>query len=373
MPERRHGRAWRNGRPPWWPADEPFPPVDAEGREAWRGTRGRFVRRAGAFGVLVAAVFVAVITGVVWLVSGALTSLFGPTEAPGAVIALAVVLAVVGLLVVGRVVRRAAAPLGELVEASGRVEAGELGVSVAEEGPREFQSLARAFNAMSRRLADTDAERRRLLADVSHELRTPLAVIQGTVEGIVDGVYPATSEALTAILEEVRVMERLVEDLRTLSLADAGQLTLHREPTDLVALAQDVIAAFAAQAARAGVIVTATATDDVADLDVDPLRIRQVLANLVTNALRATDTGGRVTVAVAREPGGALVTVTDSGSGMAPDLAERAFERFSRAAGSTGSGLGLAIVRELVEAHGGTVSLRSAPGEGTVVRVMLPA
>lgn len=371
MPERRPGRPWREGRPPWWPADEPFPPVDAEGREAWRGTRGRFVRRAGAFGVLVTAVFVAVITGVVWLVSGALTSLFGPTEAPGVVIALGIVLALAGLLVVGRVVRRAAAPLGELVEASGRVEAGELGVSVAEQGPREFRSLARAFNAMSRRLADTDAERRRLLADVSHELRTPLAVIQGTVEGIVDGVYPATPEALAPILEEVRVMERLVEDLRTLSLADAGQLTLHREPTDLAALADDVIAAFAARAARDGVTLVARA-DDVPELSLDPLRIRQVLTNLVANALRATPRGGAVTVLVAREPGGVLLSVTDDGAGMPADLAARAFDRFSRAPDSAGSGLGLAIVRELVEAHGGSASLRSAPGEGTVVRVTLP-
>ena len=371
MPERRHRRPWRDGRPPWWPADEPFPPVDAEGREAWRGTRGRFVRRAGGFGVLVTAIFVAVITGVVWLVSGALTSLFGPTEAPGVVIALAVLLALIGLLVVGRVVRRAAAPLGELVEASGRVEAGELGVIVAEEGPREFRSLARAFNAMSRQLADTDAERRRLLADVSHELRTPLAVIQGTVEGIVDGVYPATAEALAPILEEVRVMERLVEDLRTLSLADAGQLTLHREPTDLAALADDVIAAFAGRATREGVTLAARA-DDVPDLSLDPLRMRQVLTNLVANALRATPRGGTVTVAVGREPGGALVSVTDDGAGMPAELAARAFDRFSRAPDSAGSGLGLAIVRELVEAHGGSVSLRSAPGEGTVVRVTLP-
>ena len=371
MPEPRHRRPWREGRPPWWPADEPFPPTDAEGREAWRGTRGRFVRRAGAFGVVVTAIFAAVITGVVWLVSGALTSLFGPTEAPGVVIGLAVVLAFIGLVVVGRVVRRAAGPLGSLVEASGRVEAGELGVSVAEEGPREFRSLARAFNAMSRQLADTDAERRRLLADVSHELRTPLAIIQGTVEGIVDGVYPATPEAVAPILEEVRVMERLVDDLRTLSLADAGQLTLHREPTDLAAVADDVIAAFAARAARDGVTLGVRA-DDAPDLSLDALRMRQVLTNLIANALRATPRGGTVTVAVGSEPGGAVLSVTDDGAGMPAELATRAFDRFSRAPGSAGSGLGLAIVRELVEAHGGSVSLRSAPGEGTVVRVTLP-
>lgn len=335
--------------------------------------RGRFIRRAGAYVALLAITVVVVVTAVVWLVSGVLTSLFGPTDAPGVVIGLAVVLAVIGLAVVARVVRRAAAPIGELIEASGRVEGGELGVTVPERGPRELRALARSFNAMSRRLADTDAERRRLLADVSHELRTPLAVIQGTVEGIVDGVYPAGPEALEPILDEVRVMERLVEDLRTLSLADAGQLTLHREPTDLAALAEEAVAALRPPADAAGVALAVSVTPGAPEASVDPVRMRQVLGNLLGNALRATPSGGRVSVTVGPDSAGVAISVADTGAGMEPEMAARAFDRFSRAAGSPGSGLGLAIVRELVDAHGGSVTLSSVPGSGTTVRVILPA
>lgn len=331
------------------------------------------MRRAAGFAVLLAIVVVAVVAGVVWLVSGALTSIFGPTRAPGVVIGLAIVLTLVGLIVVARVVRRAAAPIGELVEASGRVEAGELGVTVAERGPRDLRSLARSFNAMSRRLAETDADRRRLLADVSHELRTPLSVIQGTVEGIVDGVYPATPAALEPILDEVRVMERLVEDLRTLSLADAGQLDLHREPTDLASLADDVAGAFRTQADAAGVTLSVAATSAGMEASVDPVRVRQVLGNLVANALRATPAGGSVRIDVANAPGQMVLEVVDTGAGMDAEQAARAFDRFSRAAGSPGSGLGLAIARELVDAHGGSIGLDSAPGRGTRVRVRLPA
>jgi signal transduction histidine kinase len=280
----------------------------------------------------------------------------------------------IGLVIILRVLRgvgRAAAPLGDLIEASGRVEAGEYGVQVGERGPREIRALVRAFNAMSARLAEDTEDRRRLLADVSHELRTPLTVIQGNVEGMLDGLYPPDGAHLERVLAEARHLERLVEDLRTLSLADAGALPLHRESTDLAALASDVVAGFQPQAAVDGVSLTLEA-DEATLLDVDPRRVRQVVANLVSNALRHTPAGGLVTVAV--QPGADAVelTVSDTGSGMDAESVDRAFDRFWRSGDAAGAGLGLGIVRDLVRAHGGEVSLESTPGAGTVVRCRFP-
>lgn len=337
--------------------------------------RGRFFMRMGAFFALIVLLLVGAVSALAWAISGLLTAAFGTQPIPGLWVIVLLVL-VVGIAGFGRLVRRAAIPVGDLVEAAGRVESGELGVTVTESGPREVRSLARAFNAMSRRLAATNDERRRLLADVSHELRTPLSVIQGTVEGMIDGVYEPTPERLEPILEEVRVLERLVEDLRTLSLADAGQLALHLETVDLGALAADVAAAFEPAATDGGVTLSAPAPAPGAPAvvaRVDPVRMRQVIGNLVANALRATPAGRTVRVAVERSTEGVDISVVDSGAGLDPELAARAFERFSRAAGSPGSGLGLPIVRELVRAHGGEVELRSQPGAGTTVTVRLPA
>ncbi len=142
--------------------------------------------------------------------------------------------------------------MGDLIEASGRVEAGELDVQVPERGVREVRALARAFNNMSSRLSATERERRRLLAEVSHELRTPLTVISGNVEAMIDGVYPADREHLERIAVEARQLERLIDDLRTLSLAETGQLPLQREPTDVAALAREVVEGFEAEADSLG-------------------------------------------------------------------------------------------------------------------------
>ena len=149
--------------------------------------------------------------------------------------------------------RRAAAPVGDLIEASGRVESGDFSTRVPERGPREVRTLARAFNDMSARLEEVEQQRRSALADVSHELRTPLTVIQGNLEALLDGVYPADAAHLQPILEETRLMERLIEDLRTLTLVEAGSLVLHREPTDLGALLNEVAAGYRSQADEAGV------------------------------------------------------------------------------------------------------------------------
>ena len=291
------------------------------------------------------------------------------------------VLPVIVLLIVGglmarlviRAIRGAAGPVGELIEASSRVEAGEYGLQVVERGPREVRALVRAFNAMSSRLAETDSRRRQLLADVSHELRTPLTVIQGNVEGMLDGVYATDREHLEHVLAEARQLERLIEDLRTMSLVDAGALPLHRERVDLGALAAEAVAALQPQAAEAGVDLSANSADAIPELELDPRRMRQVIGNLVSNALRHTPAGGIVRVTVSTGSGVLILSVTDTGSGMDAESAARAFDRFWRSPGSPGSGLGLPIARDLVAAHGGEVELQTTAGHGTTVTVRLPS
>jgi len=208
---------------------------------------------------------------------------------------------------------------------------------------------------------------------VTHELRTPLTVIQGNLEGLLDGVYPADPAHLMPVLEETRVLSRLIDDLRTLSLAESGTLALHREPTDLGVLAGETAAAFRPQAETAGASLVLDVSDDLPLLAVDPVRLSEVLNNLVANALRYTPSGGRVTISgKLAEDGGAVLEVRDTGAGIAPEALPHVFDRFYKSADSRGSGLGLAIAKNLVAAHGGQLSVESAIGKGTVMTVRLP-
>src|SRR5439155_1771385 len=168
-------------------------------------------------------------------------------------------------------------------------------VRVAERGPRSVRALARSFNTMTARLQDHDRLRRDLMADVAHELRTPLTVIQGKLEGLIDGVYPRDEAQLRQLLEETHVLSRLVEDLRTVALSESGALKLERESTDLSALARDVVNAFAGEASTRGVALTVDAPPELAPIEIDPVRIREVMSNLVSNALPHTPAGGSVT------------------------------------------------------------------------------
>ena len=302
---------------------------------------------------------------VAWLVGGLL-------ESDLLVTAVLPIVAVVFIVLIAiRLIRGTGAPVADLIEAAERVEAGEIGTQVPVRGPSEVRSLARAFNAMSARLASNEEARRSLLADVSHELRTPLTVMQGTLEGVLDGLYPADEAHLRPVLEETRVLSRLIDDLRTLSLSEAGALRLHREPTDLRGLLDEVVGGHRAAAEEGGVTLDLE-TDDLEPVTVDPARIHQVVANLVANALRYTPAGGRVAVSASQGAEGVTIRVTDTGSGMEPDEVEHAFDRFYRSPGSSGSGLGLPIARNLVEAHGGRLGLTSEPGAGTTVEIVLP-
>ncbi|MBI3522261.1 MAG: HAMP domain-containing histidine kinase [Chloroflexi bacterium] len=307
-----------------------------------------------------------------WVVAGAVGTIDPTGTLGGGALLLGLGFGVLGVALTLRAVKAVARPLGDVIAAAGRVESGDYTVRVEERGSRSVRSLARSFNAMAARLEGSEEQRRRLLADVSHELRTPLSVVQGNLEAILDGVYPADEAHLAPVLEETKVLSRLVEDLRTLSLAEAGTLQLHRELADLDALVRDIAQTFQVSAADAGVELTASGTLP-RQVDLDPVRIREVVVNLVANALRYTPRGGHVRIETRLEGADAIVTVADDGSGIAPDVLPHVFERFVKSAESRGAGLGLAIAKGIVTAHGGQIDAESELGRGTRIRFTLPA
>jgi signal transduction histidine kinase len=307
----------------------------------------------------------AVLTGVV---VGGLVAQLGPW--PVALVAFVFVFLVVVAGFGG--LRRMTRPMSSLVEAAGRIEGGDYSAQVPETGPRDLRSVARAFNAMSARLKASDEQRRSFLADVAHELRTPLTVIRGQAEAIADGVYPGDAAHLAPILDATQTLDRLVEDLRTLVLTDAGSLVLQKEPTDLGALAVETVDSFKVQAEGAGVALRSDIANNLPSIVVDPARIRGVIGNLLSNAIRHSPAGGSVTVGVSASADAVVITVADSGEGIPPELLPHVFERFVKGAGSSGSGLGLAIVHDIVTAHGGNVEVESQAGSGTRVRLTLP-
>lgn len=290
---------------------------------------------------------------------------------PVALLAAIFVLMVVAITAGG--MRRMTRPLDNIIETAVRIEAGDYSARVPEHGPQDIRSVARAFNAMSARLETIDEQRRSFLADIAHELRTPLSVIRGQTEAIADGLYPADAAHLAPILDATQTLDRLIEDLRTLVLTDAGNLALKKETTDLGAVVRDAVDSFMTQAKAAGVALSAEIAEPAFTAETDPARIRSVIGNLLSNALRHTPSGGSIKVNLKASDGQAVVTVADDGGGIPPDLLPHVFERFVKGASSPGSGLGLAIAHDIVTAHGGKLEIESQPGAGTLVRMILPA
>jgi two-component system sensor histidine kinase BaeS len=339
---------------------------------------GGMRRGFGCLITLMATLAVSIGVLALWLLGGLLglstnEGLLASLARPAGLVVL--VAGIVALVIGIRIARSVVRPLAELVDAAGRIEAADYSVRVAEPtaGRGDLRGLTRAFNEMAARLEAEDATRRRLLADVSHELRTPLAVIQGNLEALLDGVYPPDEVHIRPILDEVRVMERLVDDLRTLSLAEAGALPLHREPTDPAVLLEDVAAAHRARADAAAIAINVSILGTSPTIDVDPVRIRQVVSNLVDNAIRAMTGGGTITLSAAAADGSLAIEVADDGPGIPPELLGSVFDRFAKSAESRGSGLGLSIARAIVSAHGGTITAESrSDGHGTRMRITLP-
>jgi signal transduction histidine kinase len=355
-------------RPPWWPEGEPWPPA---GRPAWRRVGRRFVWRVGALVAFAFLLMAVALTAGVLLVATAV----GVITSPPAVRFASIVALLAFLLVLFTGLRRLrgfALKVGEFVDAAERIEAGDYGVQVRERGPREARLLARTFNAMSARLAATDRNRRAFVADLTHELRTPLAVIRGQAEAIADGVYPADPAHIAPIVDATQSLETLVDALGTLTMADVGGLRLNREAVEVAILVSSSLAAFQSMADAAGVRLESDVASNTPAIDADPARIRGVLMNLLSNAIRYTPSGGTVTVEARVAGDQVAIAVRDTGQGIPADLRAHVFGRFVKGPGSPGAGLGLAISKDVVVAHGGTIELTSELGKGTEVRMILP-
>lgn len=279
----------------------------------------------------------------------------------------------ISLLLVSLFFVQITAPIRQMQKAAGAISKGDLSQRVAVRSKDELGSLAETFNQMASDLESLQTQRRKLFADIAHELRTPVAVIQANTEGMQDGVLPMDTEQINTIHTETIMLSRLINDLRLISLAEAGELRLERQPANIARLLDLAIERFQPQCQQKGVTLTGDIAADLPELEVDADRVSQIMNNLIGNALRYTPTGGEIAIQAARAPGqkkGAVISVSDTGSGIAPEDMPWVFDRFyradpSRARASGGTGLGLAIVRKLVEAHGGSVSAASPIFQGT--------
>ena len=311
-----------------------------------------------------------------WIGEGPAEDVLGSVGGGRLLGALAVVLAVaIGVTVVAG--RRLVAPVRALTEAADRMGAGERTARVDVRGRDEVARLGAAFNRMAASVDAGEQQRRAMVSDIAHELRTPLTTLRGHLEGAQDGVLEVDGEFVDSMHDEALLLQRLVDDLQQLALADAGQLHVVPQPADAGDLARHVVAAHRTRADGAGIELDAVANGPV-PVEVDPDRIRQALANLVRNALTYTPRGGRVEVRARLDGGRAVLEVIDSGIGIAPDDLPHVFDRFyradpSRSRATGGSGLGLAITRSLIEANGGSVTAASEPGRGSTFTIVLPA
>lgn len=268
-------------------------------------------------------------------------------------------------------------PLRRLTDAIHAMAAGNLEQRVDVRAQDEIGELASAFNRMSTELSQSNQLRKQMTADIAHELRNPLMVMTGYIEALREGVLRPTAERFDVMYEEAQRLQRLVADLRTLSLADAGELPLNRQPVAPTALLTRVAEAYEPAATQKGVRLVQEADRALPAVDVDAERIGQVLANLVANALRHTPAGGEIRLGARAEAGGVALVVADNGEGIPPDVLPRIFERLyrgdpARSQDGDESGLGLAIAKTLVAAHGGTIAVASTVGRGSTFTVHLP-
>lgn len=270
------------------------------------------------------------------------------------------------------VARRATRPARALTEASRCLAAGDRSKRVPEGGPVEFEAMGRAFNVMAESLDEEDRLRRRFAADVAHELRTPLAILRSSVEGMQDEVLAATPDQLDSLHDEVLRLTRLVDDLETVAAADAVGFSMKVRPLALDRLGMEARTDFEGPFASEG--ITLKMNVEPVEIIGDPLRLRQVIDNLLSNALKFTPVGGTVTLAVRQGEGEAIVQVTDNGAGVPDEELPHIFDRFFRGANSVarGSGIGLSVARDLISAHSGTIAVESEIGKGTTFTVRLP-
>ncbi len=341
------------------------------GPETWsmdHQARFRRLRRMMAAGFTLTLVLPVVL-------AAAITAAFAGWTGAAAAAAISLAVVATGLLV-GRFVFRGFRSVNDMMQATGRLADGDYSARISADVPPALGPVVGSFNTMAQRLEQSDELRRRLLADVGHELRTPLTIIRGELEAMADGVHELGETELRRLLVDVAGMERLLDDLRTLSTTEAGVLELHPEPVDLHWLVAEAVERFRTESRsrsiNLGVRSGAGEGAEPVMAEVDAMRMSEVVSNLVANALRAVEPGGRVDVTVGRSDGWLTVEVGDDGRGIGPEQLANVFDRFAKGRESDGSGLGLTISRSLVEAHGGTIEASSVVGQGTTMTVRLP-
>ena len=287
-------------------------------------------------------------------------------------IAVAVAL-VIGLILTRQITR----PVRALISGARHLTKGELSYRVTVKSRDEIGELADSFNIMASSLEKGEQSRRQLTADIAHELRTPLTVIEGTVDGIIDGVFQPDTEHLRSIKEQTALLTHLISDLRDISLAESGQLELNLTSTDMVELVRRVVSNYEINAREKDIRVKLEEEPQIHEIKADTVRMEQVISNLLTNAIRHTPSSGSISVTIKNDEGGLAISVADTGEGIAQEDLPHVFERFYRSGSSRsrkegGTGLGLAIVKQMVEAHGGKVWVESKRGTGSIFSILLP-
>ena len=272
--------------------------------------------------------------------------------------------------------RRFVDPLADVIFAAREMAQGKLSTRISSEGPQDLRTLSESFNEMASSLERNDRERRNMLADIAHELRTPLSVIRGRLEGIVDGIYSADGSQVSLALEQTYLLERLVDDLRLLTLAETRQLHFEKKSVDLARLAQHTIDMFSAEAQEKNISLVLEKGDDTYSVELDPQRMEQVIGNLVGNSLRYIPDGSKIWLTFEETSDEVCLFVNDNGPGVAENELPYLFDRFwrkdiSRSRSSGGTGLGLAISKQLVEAQGGTIEAYNLPQGGLQIVIFL--
>jgi two-component system OmpR family sensor kinase/two-component system sensor histidine kinase BaeS len=285
---------------------------------------------------------------------------------------LVVFLVVVAILLI----RRFISPLADVIYAAREVANGNLQTRIPMEGPQDLRSLSESFNEMASSLERSDRERRDMLADIAHELRTPLSVIRGRLEGIVDGIYSENGSQVSMALEQTYLMQRLVDDLRLLTLAETRELPFDMRSINAADLIERVLEMFSAEAQEKNISLAFQEKDENLSIFVDPQRFEQVMSNLIGNSLRYVPEGGRVWVVARETPKGVRITINDNGPGIPDEDLPFIFDRFwrkekSRSRTSGGTGLGLAIAKQLLEAQGGRIEARNLSEGGLQVEISI--
>ena len=286
------------------------------------------------------------------------------------------ILALFLVVVATLLVRRFVNPLADVIYAARAVASGKLNTRIPTKGPQDLRSLSESFNEMASSLERNDHERRDLLADIAHELRTPLSVIRGRLEGIVDGIYSADGGQVSLALEQTYLLERLVDDLRLLTLAETRQLHFEKKSVDLAQLSQHTIDIFSAEAQEKNISLVLEKGSGPYIVELDPQRMGQVIGNLIGNSLRYIPDGSKIRLTLEETSDEVSLFVNDNGPGVAENELPYLFDRFwrkdiSRSRSSGGTGLGLAIAKQLIEAQGGTITARNLDEGGLQIQLTM--